>query len=122
MILAVDGHNLTRFVKHGQYAVTRFDIEGRNAGETMDTAYHRDYRGYKRRVSVGFTALDKSEWDFIEHTVLRGKEFVTVHFEDFGVMASAVMWHSAFEGRISTALGARVGARVVFEERRRYVV
>lgn len=116
MIFKVDGIDLTEFVAANEYNVERNDLDGPNAGRTMDTTMHRDYLGFKRKIQIKFIPLDKEKWADIEHNILRGKEWHTVEFEDFGQIATAQMYHSSFSGTISTITGKRIGAAVNFIE------
>ena len=116
MILVVDGNDLTPFIQEKQYTVTRSDMDGPNAGRTMDGKMHRDYLDNKRKIEVKFIPLFTSDWAMIEHMVLRGKEWHSVEFEDFGRPATATMYSSAFNGTVSTIDGRRIGAGVNFIE------
>jgi hypothetical protein len=115
-MLIVDGHDLLKYVISNNYTVSRTDIDGPNAGMTMDGIQHRDLLRYRRKIEVKFRNLTKAEWENIEHNILRGKEWHTVQFEDFGRPATARMYHSSFKGTISTITGMRTGADVNFIE------
>ena len=115
-MLIVDGHDLTRFVVSGGYAVSRNDVDGRNAGRTMDAKMHRDYITFKRKLEIKFRPLSKDEWRYIEHDILRGKPWNMVRHEDFGVDVTLKMMQSSFCGTISTVSGKRIGAAVNFIE------
>lgn len=114
--LIVDGYDLTNLVKFEGYDGERNDLDGPNAGRTMDGYMHRDYVAYKRKVSVQFRPLEQDEWAFIEHMVLRDKVEHNVEFEDFGRMDTMRAYSSSFKGTIYTITGRRIGAGVNFIE------
>ena len=124
-MLIVDGHDLTDFIIAGEYQVSREEINGPNAGRTMDAKMHLDYLTYKRKVEARFAPLTREEWNYIEHGVLRKsaaplgnapEAWHSVEFEDFGVQATMKAYSSSFGGAISTISGKRVGARASFIE------
>jgi hypothetical protein len=124
-----ENFDITSFVIKGGLMVARFDIDGPNAGRTMDMKMHRDYLGYKRKIELKFRSLSKEQWAYLEHKVFRGDDGVPWHdvtFEDFGqaykenggvlVPVRLRMYHSQFTGTISTLSGKRIGAAVNFIE------
>ena len=115
-VFVVDGHDLTRYILYNSYADGRNDLDGPNAGRTLDGKMHRDYLGYKRKLEIKFRPLTNSEWQYIEHGVLRGNPWHNVYHDDFGIMATVRMYHSAFSGTVSTITGWRLGAAVNFIE------
>ena len=115
-MLIVDGHDLTEYVMYEGYSNARNDLDGPNAGRTLDGKMHRDYVTYKRKLEIKFRPLTPSEWRYIEHDVLRGKASHTVIHDDFGVTVELVMYKSSFSGTVSSVTGRRIGAAVNFIE------
>ena len=116
MTLMVDGHDIRRFVQFDQYTVRREDLDGPNAGRTLDGVMHRDYLGGKRNVEVQLVPLTNADWGFLEHTVLRGRPWNQVTFEDFGVTATMKAYHSSFNGVYNSGTARWHGGRLKFIE------
>lgn len=116
MILRVDGVDLLPYLQSADYTVKREDLDGPNAGRTLDGRMHRDFLGGKRKIETKLRPLTPSEWQHLEHSILRNKPWHQVTFDDFGVTTTVKMYHSSFNGTISEIANRRIGATLNFIE------
>ncbi len=117
-LLIVNGYDLTKYLIEGGLGESRNDLDGPNAGRTMDGYNHRDYITFKRKYEAKWRSLKKEELAFIEHTVLRGRPYHDVWMEDFGIPMDATiqMTCSSHSGTIGTITGKRKGYACNFVE------
>jgi hypothetical protein len=116
MILEVDGVDILPMVQYEGYTVSREDLDGPNAGRTLDGVMHRDYVTSKLNIELQLRPLTKQEWEHLEHDILRGRPEHSVKFEDFGRVYTATMYQSKFNGVINHVTRLRHGGKLKFIE------
>lgn len=79
-VFMIDGVNILPFIAERGIKWQRQDVDGPNAGRTMDTVMHRDRQGIKIRMDISCLSLSGED----AHTVLNAilPEYVSVTYED----------------------------------------
>lgn len=80
-LLIIDGENYTGYLKaSGGYAIKRNDVDGENAGRTMDATMYRDRQAVKMELTLACRPLTGAEANKILNAIY--PEFVTVTYRD----------------------------------------
>lgn len=80
-LLIIDGVDFTGYLKaSGGYAVKRNDVDGDNAGRTMDATMHRERRAVKMELTLACRPLTGAEAKRLLNAIY--PEFVTVTYND----------------------------------------
>ena len=80
MILKIDGVDILPFIAHKGLKWTRNDIDGPDAGRTMDGLMHRKRVDTKIRLDITCRPLLESETRIVLNAIL--PEYVTVQYTD----------------------------------------
>lgn len=81
MTLTIDGFDITPFIAYGGYKWQRADVDGQNAGRTLDDGLlYRDRIATKVRLDVTCTPLELKDLSRILKAIL--PEYVTVTYTD----------------------------------------
>ena len=80
MVLKVDGVDITPYIAHGGLSWQRSDVDGPNAGRTLDAEMHRDRVATKVRWDVTCRPLKSSELSAVLSAI--EPEYVTVTYTD----------------------------------------
>ena len=80
-LLIIDGENYTGYLKaSGGYAIKRNDVDGENAGRTMDATMYRDRQAVKMELTLACRPLTGAEANKILNAIY--PEFETVTYRD----------------------------------------
>ncbi len=88
MYLKINGVDITRLVQYGGFKWSRNDVDGSNAGRTMDGTMHRDRVDIKYRLDI--TCMPMSQADSEMLLALIEPEFVEV--ETISPRHGVVIW------------------------------
>lgn len=92
-LLIIDGVDFTGYLKaSGGYAVKRNDVDGENAGRTMDATLLRDRRAVKMELTLTCRPLTGAEAKKLLNAIY--PEFVTVTYNDprLGIRSNIPMY------------------------------
>lgn len=80
MVFQVNGVDMTPYIAHGGLSWQRSDVDGPNAGRTLDAEMHRDRVAIKTRWDVTCRPVKSSELALILSTI--EPEYVSVTYTD----------------------------------------
>ena len=80
MTLTVNNVDLTPYIAFGGLKWSRNDVDGQNAGRTMDAVMHRDRIAIKIRLDVNCRPLTASELSSVLNAIQ--SEYVSVTYDD----------------------------------------
>lgn len=92
MIVKIDGIDITPYIKHRGFKWTRNDVDGPNAGRTMDARMHRERIGSKIRLDITCRPMLTEEASIVLSAIY--PEYVTVTYLDpmEGTIVTKVMY------------------------------
>lgn len=80
MVFEINGINMVPYVKHRGFKWTRNDVDGPDAGRTMDAVMHRLRVATKIRLDIQCRPLLQREAEIVLSAIL--PEYVTVRYQD----------------------------------------
>lgn len=80
MYLAINGIDITPWIAHGGVQWTRYDIDGSDAGRTLDGRMWRNKVATKIKMQITCIPLEKSDVKTLLNLIL--PEYVTVTYDD----------------------------------------
>ena len=81
VLLIIDGEDFTGYIDaNGGYGVTRNDVDGEEAGRTMDSTMHRDRISVEMKLNIKCRPLTGTECKKLLNAIY--PEYVTVTYKD----------------------------------------
>ena len=80
MTLMIDGVDMTPYIAYGGIKWSRNDVDGPNAGRTLDGTMQRDRKATKIRLDITFTPLSEDDLAAVLNALL--PEYVMVTYDD----------------------------------------
>lgn len=92
-LLIIDGEDFTSYIDaHGGYSVGRNDVDGEDAGRTMDATMHRNRVAVKMKLTIKCRPLAGAECKKLLNAIY--PEYVSVTYYDprVGIRSNVVMY------------------------------
>lgn len=79
-VLSIDGIDITPYIKYQGFKWTRYDVDGPDAGRTMDAVMHRGRVATKIRLDISCRPLTSEEARIVLNAIY--PEYVLVTYSD----------------------------------------
>ena len=80
MFLLINGYDMTKLIDSGGFNWQRNDLDGKNAGRTLDGLMHRDRVAIKAKINVALKPLTGAELQKVLAAIK--PQYVTVTYDD----------------------------------------